>query len=198
MKIVCAGFECHVYHTASTPSIFGVVAVSDDLHFTNRFWRRTDDIRSLIDEVNDVDVVINPVEQEVVLAVGTNAISRKTAACRIPSTRFCRNDAAGTVWAKKVNLRVAPEWEIPRLGCDCSVPPNSVLSVWRAGGAAVISTDWVTSPTSKRQINLDPVTRVEVNVLLNRLLKTGHLDFNRIDTWLQQRANIIAAVIRCQ
>ncbi len=55
--------------------------------------RRSDHVGRLIDEVDHVDVVVDAVQQEVIFAGGTHAVSGKPAILRIARARFRHQNA---------------------------------------------------------------------------------------------------------
>ena len=96
MNIVRARLQTDLYDAASCASIFGACAVGNNLHVADCLDRRPDDIRSLIDEVDHIDVVVNAIQQEIVLTSRPNAVSRETAAQRVARPRLSRDDSLAT------------------------------------------------------------------------------------------------------
>ena len=88
-----ARFQVDVDHAARRPAILRVVAVGQNAHLADRLHRRPDHERSLVDEVDHVDVVVDTVQQEVVLAGGTHAVGGKAAVLRVARARFRNQDA---------------------------------------------------------------------------------------------------------
>src|SRR6185312_11758519 len=95
VKLVRAGLQGYVDHATGGASVFGVIAVSQNLHVADGFNRRADHKRSLVDEVDDVDVVVDAIQQEIILTSGAHAVCRKVAALRAASTRFSGQNAGG-------------------------------------------------------------------------------------------------------
>src|SRR4051794_40836545 len=74
MHRVGARLEINVDNAARSASVLGVIAIRENLHLADGFHRGSDDERSLIDEIDHVDVVINAVKKEVVLTVGADSV----------------------------------------------------------------------------------------------------------------------------
>src|ERR1017187_4285405 len=77
----------------SSESVFGVIAVGENAHLADRFHRRPDHKRRLVEEVDHVDVVVDAVQQEVILAVGANSVGRETSAGGIARAGLGRQNA---------------------------------------------------------------------------------------------------------
>jgi hypothetical protein len=93
MQLVGAGLQIHIDHTAGGAPILGVIAVGNDAHFADSLHRGADRICGLIQKIDGVDVVVDAVQQEVVLAVGTHAIGGKPAVIGIAGARLGRHHA---------------------------------------------------------------------------------------------------------
>src|SRR5690348_18053836 len=57
MNLVGARLQIHVDHATGPASVLRVIAAGENLHLTDRFHRRPDHERRLIQKVDDVDVV---------------------------------------------------------------------------------------------------------------------------------------------
>src|SRR5439155_9047716 len=92
-------------------AIFRVVAVRQNLHLADRLDRRSYDVRRLVQEVDHVDVVVDAVQQEVVLAVRADAIGGKAAAHRVTSAVFSGNHAGRKTREEGENA-LSAEWKL--------------------------------------------------------------------------------------
>src|SRR5205814_10464392 len=93
MHLIGARLQLRIQHASCRPSVFGVIAVGQDVQLADGLYRGADHERGLVDEVDDVDVIVYAVEEEVVLAGGSNSVGAEPAALRIARALFGRQDA---------------------------------------------------------------------------------------------------------
>src|ERR1700728_1678741 len=90
MKLVRAALKTDLQEAARRAAILCVCAIADDLRVAECLRRRANDKRSLVDEVDHGDVVVNAIQQEGVFAGRTHAVGSEAAAERVTSAGFSR------------------------------------------------------------------------------------------------------------
>ena len=114
VDLVRAGLDRDIDDAACGAAVLGVVAVGQDLHLADSLDRGSDYVSRLVDEVDDVDVVVDAVEQEVVLAIRPYAVGREAAACRVARARLGRHDSRNRPRQER-KAPLAAQWKLAGL-----------------------------------------------------------------------------------
>ena len=190
VKLVGARLQADADHAARAAPVLGVDAVGHHAHFADGLDGGTDDERSLVQEVDDVNVVIDAVQQEVVLPVGTDAVGGKAAADRV-ARAILGGQHAGRKASQKGKRTLAAQREIGRAAAAQVRAECRAFGLQQRGCASNLN-GFRYFTDGKGNVDAHTVAADQDYVLLRGPAETLGFRSDRVSARLQGRADVFA------